>query len=98
MLYDLFVQLPSQVLFAKMIPSNIEASMFSIQAGVINFGNFFLSIQLANFINLFVGVNSDHLKELWKLFAIQCCCSLIPLVFLWLIPTRKQVAEVQKVI
>ena len=41
--YDIFVNLPTQVLFSKMIPSTIEASLFSIQAGIINFGNFVLA-------------------------------------------------------
>ena len=42
-LYILFITLPSQVLFAKMIPSTIEASMFSITTGITNFGNLFMA-------------------------------------------------------
>ena len=68
--YDIFVNLPTQVLFSKMIPSTIEASLFSIQAGIINFGNFVLAKQLGNFVNLFVGVDKDNLEDLWKLFAV----------------------------
>ena len=38
--------------------------MFSIQAGVINFGNWVLAKQLGNFFNLFIGVDKDNLEEL----------------------------------
>ena len=97
-LYMLFITLPSQVLFAKMIPSNIEASMFSITTGITNFGNLFMARQVGNGINLFFDVERENLDELWKLYVVQCGCSLLPLLFLCLIPSRKQIAEVQKVI
>ena len=48
--------LSGNVLFAKLIPPNIEASLFSILTGLTNFCNFFLAKQLGNFFNLFVGV------------------------------------------
>ena len=40
-LYNAFVNLPSSVLFAKMIPSNIEASMFAITTGIMDCVNLF---------------------------------------------------------
>lgn len=83
--------LSGNVLFAKLIPANIEASMFAILTGLINFCNFFLAKQLGNFINIFVGVTNDDLSDLWILFAIMSGCALIPLLFVWLIPKRKEV-------
>lgn len=80
-----------------MIPANIEASMFAILTGLINFCNFFLAKQLGNFINIFVGVTNDDLSDLWILFAIMTGCALIPLLFVWLIPKRKEVFLVQQV-
>lgn len=85
------------VLFAKLIPLNIEASMFSILMGLINFCNFFLAKQLGNFFNLFVGVTQDNLDELWILEGIMVVCSLIPIFFIWLIPKRKEVFLVQQI-
>ena len=38
------------------------------------------------------------MEDLWKLYVIQCGMCLLPLFFLWLLPTRSQVEEVQKVI
>lgn len=35
-----FLNLPSQVLFAKLIPENIESSMFALLTGLLNFNSF----------------------------------------------------------
>ena len=89
-LYNVFVVLPSQVLFAKMIPSNIESSMFAITTGLTNFANLFASKQLGNLINMYFGVDNENLaEEFWKLYAVQCMMCLLPLLFIWLLPTRK---------
>eukprot|EP00353_Schmidingerella_taraikaensis_P013469 CAMPEP_0185587966 /NCGR_PEP_ID=MMETSP0434-20130131/51377_1 /TAXON_ID=626734 ORGANISM="Favella taraikaensis, Strain Fe Narragansett Bay" /NCGR_SAMPLE_ID=MMETSP0434 /ASSEMBLY_ACC=CAM_ASM_000379 /LENGTH=140 /DNA_ID=CAMNT_0028210297 /DNA_START=237 /DNA_END=659 /DNA_ORIENTATION=- len=65
--------------------------------GISNFCSFFLAKQLANFINLFVGVNSDDLSELWVLYLITTFFCLMPLLFLWLVPKRKEVFLVQQI-
>ena len=83
--------LSGNVLFAKLIPVNIEASMFAILTGITNFCNFFVAKQLGNFFNIFVGVSSDNLESLWILFAITTGCSIIPIFFIWLVPSRSQV-------
>ena len=44
------------VLFAKMIPSNIESSMFAMLTGLMNLSNGFTSKMVGNGINYFVGV------------------------------------------
>ena len=65
--------------------------MFSIFTGVYNFCYGFLSKQLANWINIPVGVNDDNLSKLWVLEAIAAGCALLPIAVLWLVPTRKEV-------
>ena len=89
-----FLNLPCQVLFAKLIPENIESSMFALLTGLMNFSNGFLSPQLGNFYNHFIGVTQDNLTDLWKLCVIETCTELIPLFFITLIPTRAEVASV----
>ena len=70
-LYTLFITLPSQVLFAKMIPQNIEASLFAITTGLTNFANLFAAKQLGNFINYFIKADETNLPDtLWELYAI----------------------------
>ena len=40
-IYGMLVTLPSEILFAKMIPQNIEASLFAITTGLVNFATLF---------------------------------------------------------
>ena len=75
-------------LVAKLIPTGIEASLFSIYVGIDSFCTFFLEQVLGNMINDFVGVSEEDLSKLWILFLIAVICSLAPLAILWLIPRR----------
>ena len=86
------------VLFAKMIPSNIESSMFAMLTGLMNLSNGFSSKMLGNGINHFVGVHEKNLEDLWILYVIQACCSLLPLAFVWLVPSKGTVESIQKAI
>ena len=58
------------VLFAKMIPSNIESSMFAMLTGLMNLSNGFSAKMLGSFINTFVGVHEHNLQDLWILYII----------------------------
>jgi len=42
-LYLAYTSLPGMVLFAKLIPLNIESSMFALLTGLMNFSNLFAS-------------------------------------------------------
>jgi hypothetical protein len=56
-LYNAFTTLPAMVLFAKLVPDNVESSMFALLTGITNFANLFLSKELGVLINKFVGVD-----------------------------------------
>lgn len=98
-LYQCFVQLPLMVLFAKLIPEKIEASLFAVVTGLSNLVNLFISPNLGILINVFVGCTSDvdSLEaHVWQLYSIQAGLSLVPLFFVWLIPKRTAVQNVQR--
>jgi hypothetical protein len=59
-LYQCFNTLPLMVLFAKLIPERVEASLFAFLTGLSNLCNLFLSGNLGNLINLFIGVTEDY--------------------------------------
>ena len=89
-LYQCFVQLPLMVLYAKLIPEKIEASLFAFLMGLSNLSNLFIARNIANLVNVWIGCNTDNLAETtWKLYAVQGGMALIPLFFIWLIPSRK---------
>ena len=58
------------VLFAKMIPSNIESSMFAMLTGLMNLSNGFTAKMLGSLINMCVGVQEGNLEDLWILYVI----------------------------
>ena len=95
-LYIAFVNMPGMVLFAKLIPANIESSMFALLTGLMNLSNLFLAKMLGNYINTYIGVTEDNLEDLWKLYAIQILCCMIPAFFICLLPSKMQVEQVQK--
>lgn len=64
-LYNAFVNLPGMVLFAKLIPGNIESSMFALLTGLMNFSNLFAAKMLGNYVNSFFGVTQENLHDLW---------------------------------
>jgi hypothetical protein len=76
------------VLFAKLIPEKIEASLFAFLTGLSNLNNLFISNNLGNLINLWIGVDLDTLDKTWELYAVQAVLSLVPLAFIWLVPKR----------
>jgi len=95
-LYNAFVNLPGMVLFAKLIPANIESSMFALLTGLMNFSNLFFAKMLGNYINTFFGVTQENLEELWMLYVVQIICCLVPAFFICLLPTKMEVEQVQK--
>jgi len=91
-LYNAYTTLPAMVLFAKLIPENVESSMFAMLTGLLNFSNLFMSKEIGIFFNSFVGVyyteEDNNLYLVWKLYCIQIACCVIPMCFVWLLPVR----------
>ena len=91
-----FSQLPVLVLFAKITPKNIEATVFALFTGVLNFSAIVLSPNMGIIINdLFVGVSLTSLSNYYKLVFIQMMLSLLPLLLLHLIPMKEEIEEIQ---
>ena len=89
------VVLPMCVLFAKITPHNIEATCFAMLAGLYNFKNSIRGYIGVTINSQFVGVTRDHMEDYWKLKVISLVCSFLPLLFLFLIPTNKQIEVCQ---
>lgn len=93
-----FFDLPIMVLFAKITPKNIEGTVFALLTGLINMANGVLSPLSGSVINdLFVEVTMDNLTSdnMSYLAWIETFMALLPLLFMWLIPLRKDVLRFQ---
>ena len=84
----------SGILFAKLIPPNIEASCYALQAGLINLSNFNLSSYVTILWNKWFDISDNNLDDLWKLMVVGLVSSLLPVFFLWLVPTRETTAKI----
>ena len=92
-----FLGMPLMAVFAKLMPTSIESSMFALMTGLINLSLYFLSKLIGNLWNkLFFNVTNENLTELWKLFVLQTILSLVPIAFIWILPNRQEVEAVQK--
>lgn len=66
-----FSQLPTLVLFAKITPHHIEATVFAVLTGVFNLANFVIAPNIGVVVNKwFVGVTSQHLDRYYILVMI----------------------------
>ncbi|CDW81496.1 UNKNOWN [Stylonychia lemnae] len=91
-----FTLLPQLVLFAKITPQNIEATVFAILTGMNNLCAGVLSPMVGVFVNkAFVGVSIDNLEKYWVLVTISLCCTLIPILINGLLPRKKEIEELQ---
>ena len=84
------------VLFAKVTPKHIEGTVFALLTGMSNLANSVLSPAAGGIVNdLFVHVTKDNLtsENFVFLILIECACSLLPLLFMTLIPLRSNVEE-----
>ena len=86
--------MPQMALFAKITPHHIEATVFAFLTGIFNLSWLGLSPMLGAFINhYFVRVTITDLSNFYILSWIQLVTSLIPLLFVKLIPLKKDIHE-----
>ena len=97
-LYNAFVNMTGSILNTKLIPPNVEASIYSMKAGLVNFCFLFVASWNTLFWNKFFEVTEDNLNDLWKLIVVKLCLSFVPLGFLWLVPSREEQTKIQTVV
>ena len=91
-----FVFLPMSVVYAKICPKRIEATSFALLASVSNLRGTIRSWIGAYINKQWVGVSHTDLSKYWVLVTIGFACSFLPLFFLWLIPSRKEIDDLQE--
>jgi hypothetical protein len=91
-----FSFLPTLVLFSKITPLHIEATVFAMLTGIFNFVNNVGGPLLGSFFTRYVGIDGDHLDKYYILLLIQLGTVIISFFYIWLIPLRSEINEVQK--
>ena len=98
-LYFIFMLVPTAIVYAKMIPNNIEATVFALLTGLNVVANFVVNKIWGNVINtMLIGVTNDNIEDLDKLFAISFFFAFVPLLLIPIVPSMQQVNDSQAVI
>jgi hypothetical protein len=91
-----FSVLPASVLFSKITPAHVEATMFAFTSSVIAIV-FPLSKLLGALWNLVLfHVTFDNLEDLYKLYILQLLMLCIPYFYLRLIPSWAEIRIIQE--
>ena len=83
------------VIMSKITPKRIEATSFALLAGISNFRGTIRGTIGTWTNDTFVGVSKEDLSNYHVLVIISFVCSFLPLFFIWLIPTKKEIDILQ---
>ena len=86
-----FATMPELALIAKLIPHKIESGLFAFYSGLAILNYWFLAKIFGNLVNLYFKVTKESLDDFWKLYVVHTACTLLPLLFIWLLPSPKEV-------
>ena len=97
-IYVVLQGIPTQTAIGRLIPNNIEATMFAALTGIINLTNLYWSKMLGTFINKGYNVTNTDFSNFDKLYLISTICAALPLLFIWVVPTNEEIRRTQRVI
>jgi membrane protein DedA with SNARE-associated domain len=86
-----FTLLPTLVLFAKITPHHIEATVFALLTGTYNLANNVGSPLIGSFFCKWYGVDSNHLDKYSDLIIIQIVAVCFGFLYIFLVPKRKEI-------
>ena len=92
-LFIAFVFMPSLVVQTKIIPKNVEATVYSLFTSMHNFARGFISPIFGGIIAKMLHVTNDNFENLKWLLLIELAWNIIPLCLLWLLPTNRELDE-----
>ena len=84
--------LPSLVLAAKICPEGVEASLFAAMMSIFNAGMVFSQF-LGGVLTETIGVTGSDFSRLWLLVLICNLSSLVPVFFLFLVPSDEELKK-----
>ena len=75
--------------FTKLVNPNIESTMMAFLTTVMYLGEETVARYLGILINHFVGLTTDNLEDLWKLYFAQTVCVLALSILVLMLPTTE---------
>ena len=91
------ILLPALILFAKITPMYIEATVYAILSGLFNFMRQVVGSWVGVLINnLLVGITNQNLDKFYLLVLTEVLMTPLPLLIVFLIPTKKDIENLQE--
>ncbi|CAI2367375.1 unnamed protein product [Moneuplotes crassus] len=92
-LYVAFVAMPILVVQTKIIPRNVEATIYSIFGSLRNLANDTVSPFVGGIIAKSCGVSRDNFTEISYIVIIQFLLNLVPICLIWMLPSSKTIEK-----
>ena len=83
------VWIPTYVILGKICPNHIEATSYAMLSGALSFRRSIREWLGTRVNQAWVGVTESDLSNYWVLVTIAWACHFLPLLMIWLIPTRR---------
>lgn len=90
-----FSFLPTVILFTKITPHHVEATIFATLTGAFNFSTSVGGPLLGSFFCKIIGVSSTDLSGFYKLILIQIGAIMMTFLYIYLVPNRSEIIEAQ---
>lgn len=81
-------QLPLMTMMAILCPKGAEATLYSTFTGIMNLGQV-TGGEFGALLSLIFGITSHKFKLMWAVCLTAGCIQVVPLFFLWLLPSSK---------
>ena len=79
------------VINARITPDSVEASIFAILTGMSNLGFGLVGTMMGTMWSSWLGIDMDHLENLYLGLSVKLVLSLVPLLMLNLIPNKEEI-------
>lgn len=92
-LFVAFVFMPTLVVQIKIVPKNVEATIYNIFSTFKNMAHDFISPMIGGVIANEFGVSSYNFDNIKWIILIQFFVSFVPILFVWILPSNSDIEE-----
>lgn len=92
-LFVAFIYMPTLVLQTKIVPKNVEATVYSFFTSLMQLANQFVAPMFGGIIASSFGVTKSNFDSIGTIVLIQFILALTPLSIVWILPSNQQIDE-----
>ena len=85
-----YTLIANSIVNSRITPTAIEASVFALLTGMINFGKLFANLH-GNLWAYILGIDENNLDLLYIAMIIKALLSLLPMLLLFMVPNKEEI-------